>query len=113
MEKIKLYQFLEYSTITLILSYFIFHNIFLVLTGIAFSLYLINIKDINSLDRSINKKIVIKNESKESNKNDKAIKSNYINAKKSKEDRQLTLVDEIEELGYIPSISKNNDSNAA
>ena len=40
-------------------------------------------------------------------------KSIPININSSKEDYKITLVEEIEELGFIPSLEKNNDSNAA
>ena len=33
--------------------------------------------------------------------------------KSTKEDKKLTLVEEIEEFGFIPSIDKKNNSNAA
>ena len=68
---------------------------------------------INNLKKSINKNLVVKNESKDLNKNDKEINSNAINIKSTKEDKKLTLVEEIEEFGFIPSIDKKNNSNAA
>ena len=68
---------------------------------------------INNLKKSINKNLVIKNKSKELNKNDKKIDSNTINIKSTKENKKLTLVEEIEEFGFIPSIDKKNNSNAA
>ena len=113
MKKIKINQVIEYLSPTLVFSYFFIHNIFLVLIGITFSLYLININMINNLKKSINRNIVIKNESTDSNKNDKKINSNNINIKSTKEDKNLSLVEEIEEFGFIPSIDKKNNSNAA
>jgi len=68
---------------------------------------------INNLKKSINKNLVVKNESKDLNKNDKEINFNTINIKSTKEDKKLTLVEEIEEFGFIPSIDKKNNSNAA
>ena len=68
---------------------------------------------INKLKKSINKNLVIKNKSKDLNKNDKKINSKTINIKSNKEDKKLTLVEEIEELGFIPSIYKKNNSNVA
>ena len=68
---------------------------------------------INNLKKSIKKNLYVKNESKDSNKNDKEINSNTINIKSTKEDKKLTLVEEIEEFGFIPSIDKKNNSNAA
>ena len=113
MKKIKINQVIEYLSPTLVFSYFFIHNIFLVLIGITFSLYSININVINNLKKSINKNLVIIKESKDLNKKDKEIHSNTINIKSTKEDKKLTLVEEIEEFGFIPSIDKKNNSNAA
>ena len=113
MKTIKINQVIEYLSPTLVFSYFFIHNIFLVLIGITFSFYLINIDMINNLKKSLNKNSIINKESKESNKNDAERKYNQINIKSTKEDIKLTLVEEIEELGYIPSIDNKNNTNAA
>jgi len=113
MKKIKINQVIEYLSPTLVLSYFFIHNIFLVLIGITISLYLININMINNLKKSIYKNLVVKNESKDLNKNDKEINVNTINIKSTKEGKKLTLVEEIEEFGFIPSIDNKNNSTAA
>ena len=68
---------------------------------------------INNLKKSIYKNLAVKKESKDLNKNQKKINSNTINLKSTKEDKKLTLVEEIEEFGFIPSIDKKNNSNAA
>ena len=113
MKKIKINQMIEYLSPTLVFSYFFVHNIFLVIIGVIFSMYLININKINNLMKSINKIFVIKNLAKDSNKNDKEINSNTINIKSTKEEIKLTLVEEIEEFGFIPSIDKKKNPNAA
>ena len=113
MKKIKLNHLIEYISPILILSYFYIHNIFLVLIGIIFSFYFINIDFILSFIRSMNKNLDIENVSKEFHKNIKDKKSNSFNIKSSKEDSQLTLVEMIEELGFIPSIDKNDDGSVA
>ena len=113
MKNIEINRVVEYLSATLVFSYFFIHNIFLVLTGIIFSLYLININMINNLKKSIYKNLAVRNESKDLNKNKKKINSNTINLKSTKEDKKLTLVEEIEEFGFIPSIDKKNNSNAA
>ena len=113
MRKIKVNLVIEYLSRTLVFSYFFIHNIFLVLIGITFSLYLININRINNLKKSINENLNIINESKDLNKKDREINSNTTNIKSTKEDKKLTLVEEIEEFGFIPSIDKKNNSNAA
>ena len=113
MNKTKINKVIEYLSATLILSYFFVHNIFLVLIGITFSLYLINIKFINSFIRSINKNLFIKKSNIESNNIDKVTKSNSINIVSNKENKKLTLVETIEELGFIPSIDNDQESNIA
>ena len=113
MKKTKLNHVIEYLSPTLVLSYFFVHNIILVLVGISFSLYLININFINSLISSINKYLDIRKVSIQLNKNDKATESKSINIKSTKENKELTLVETIEEFGFIPSIDKNDESKAA
>tara|TARA_B100000965_G_C19556158_1_gene742298 strand:+ start:696 stop:1037 length:342 start_codon:yes stop_codon:yes gene_type:complete len=112
MKKNIINHFIEYLSSTFILSYFAFHNIFLVLIGIIFSLYLININFISNIVRSINKNFLTKKGYKELNKNHMSTKSSSTNLKSSKEDTTLTLAETIEELGYIPSMSKNKDNRA-
>ena len=113
MNKHKINKLLEYCSPTLIFSYFLVHNIFLVFIGIILSLYLINIDYIYTIMRSINKKTSQTKVSKEIAKNDKAISIESIQNKLIKEDSNFTLVETIEELGFIPSKDKNNDINAA
>ena len=113
MKKTKLNHVIEYLSPTLVLSYFFIHNIFLVLIGITFSLYLININFINRIIKSINKNLLNKKESTDLNINDTETKTNPINKKSNKEDSKLTLVEIIEELGFIPSLDKNDESNVA
>ena len=113
MKKFKINQVIEYLSPTLIFSYFFVHKIFLVLIGITFSLYLININMINNLKKSINKNFILKSQSKDSNKNDKEKNSNSTIIKSTKKETKLTLVEEIEEFGFIPSIDKKNNTNAA
>ena len=113
MKKTKIDHIIEYLSASLIISYFFVHHIILVLIGITISFYLININFFNSIIKSINNNLIIKKETIESSENDKIIKSNYFNLKSTKEDSQLTLVETIEELGFIPSLDKNEKSNAA
>ena len=113
MKKIKINEIIEYLSPILVFSYFFIHKIFLVLIGITFSFYLININMINNLKKSIYKNLAVKKESKDLNKNERKINFNTINIKSTREDKKLTLVEEIEEFGFIPSIDKKNNSNAA
>ena len=111
MKKFK--QYLEYLTLAIILSYFFVHNIFLVFIGITFSFYLININLINNFKGSIYKNTEAIKLSTELTQNFKDTKADGNNIKCRKEEYNLTLVEAIEELGYIPSIDKNNNSNVA
>ena len=113
MKNNKLNHFIEYLSSILVLSYFFIHNISLVLIGITFSLYLININFINRIIKSSNEKLLNKKESIDLNVNDTEIKNNPINKKSTKEDTKLTLVETIEELGFIPTLDKNDESNVA
>ena len=113
MKNNKLNHFIEYLSSILVLSYFFIHNISLVLIGITFSLYLININLINRIIKSSNEKLLNKKESIDLNVNDTEIKTNPINKKSTKEDTKLTLVETIEELGFIPTLDKNDESNVA
>ncbi len=113
MKKSKTNKFIEFLPLTFILSYFLIHNIFLVLLGIIFSLYLIYINIFNNFKRSISNISLIKNLAKSYNQKDIHIESNSIDIKSTEQDSTLTLVKEIEELGYIPSLNKSNDSKAA
>ena len=113
MENTKITKILEYLGLSLILSYFFVHNIFLVLAGIIFAVYQININFINSLVRPLNKDLVISKESCESIEVDKDTKSSFSNLESYKSDSNLTLVEKIEEFGFIPSIDENNDIDAA
>jgi len=104
---------IEYISLALILSYFFIHNIYLVMIGITLSLYLININFINKISRTINKNSVIKKDFFKLNGNLAKIKTVPINIKSIKDDRKPTLVETIEELGFIPSIDQNDKQNTA
>ena len=104
---------IEYISATLIFSYFFIHNIYLVLIGITFSLYLININLINRIIKSIYKNLVSKKESIELNAKDKEVETKPINKQSTKEDTKLTLVETIEELGFIPSLDNSDETNVA
>tara|TARA_Y100001968_G_C19286136_1_gene681781 strand:+ start:380 stop:721 length:342 start_codon:yes stop_codon:yes gene_type:complete len=112
MKKYKINQLFEYLPLSLILSYFYIHNIFLVLIGIILSLYFINIDFIHRFYRSINKELAKGKASREISKNDMVIKNDSIQIKSNKEYNNLTLVESVEKLGFIPSkdIDKNINS---
>ena len=103
---------LEYLSIILILSYFLFKNIYVVQIGIAISLYLINIKFFISSIKFIKKFL-------KSNEEVKIPEKRYIDIIKNNQtishnkDTSLSLVEEIEELGFIPSLNKKDKSTRA
>ena len=113
MKKTKLNHAIEYLSSTLVLSYFFIHNIFLVLIGITFSLFLINVNFINRIIKSIYKTLANKKESIELNSKDTEVETKHINKKSTKEDTKLTLVETIEELGFIPSLDSHDETNVA
>ena len=113
MKKNKTTQTIEYLSSSFVLSYFFIHNIFLVLIGIIFSLYLINIDFINRIIVSINKNVISKKSDTDLKSNDKEIKIYPTNKKSTKGNTKLTLAETIEELGFIPSLEKNDKNNVA
>ncbi len=104
---------IEYLSLSLIISYFFVHKIFLVLIGVTFSLYLININVVNNFLIYVGEKIEIIKSHRDINKVYMDGKDESIRIKLEKEDSKLKLVKEVEELGFIPTLSKNNDINAA
>ncbi|MBW3042396.1 hypothetical protein [Prochlorococcus marinus] len=101
----------EYMSLALVLSFFVNHNIYLVLIGIIFSLYSLNKKHIN---KYINININKYHESKIIDSEvDGLSQSNYDNKKIIKQNSDISLVEKIEELGYIPKSDSINDTNAA
>ncbi len=100
---------LEYVSLSLVLSFFFLHNIYLVCTGIILSLYEINKFSINNCI-SFQRKDEI-------NKRNKLIIQEERNGNKdrqsNKKESALRLAERIEELGFIPSMENIDDTNAA
>ena len=116
MKKNEINNLLEYLSLALIMSYIFVHNIFLVLLGIILSLFLINSSFINTIIDSNDKKLVSKKVSKELNESDKNIKDYKTKVNPEKDysnDSNITLVEIIEEIGYIPSLDRTNNKKAA
>ena len=109
MKKSKINHLLEYLSPIMILSYYFIHDISLVIIGIIISLYSINSNFIDSSIRSINEKLSIKKVDIKLNQKYQLEKLDSINTESTIEDSKLTLVEAIEELGFIPSIDKNNN----
>ena len=92
-------------SLSLVLSFLIIHNIYIVLIGIILSLYSINEIYINKLIKLYKIKITLKGKS-EQNKTTKAKGSDNLLTLK---DQDTSLVEQIEQLGYIPSLTKTKD----
>ena len=100
---------MPYLSLLLVLSYFILHNIYIVFTGLFIAISITNIDFINSLLKYYSKKK--RNEEKERDTkpkeigNEKAVSDNEVNL--------ISLVEAIEESGFIPSIKRDDSNNAA
>ena len=113
MQTYKLPTLVEYFPLVLIFSYFFIHSIIPVLIGITFSLYLLNLNSIQSSLRLIYKALSKRKVDIEVHKKVKDTKIESVQPSWNKEDSSLTLVEKIEELGFIPSQDENNDIHAA
>tara|TARA_Y100001968_G_scaffold1685_1_gene1451 strand:+ start:6358 stop:6669 length:312 start_codon:yes stop_codon:yes gene_type:complete len=103
MNQKSIFDLLKYLSLFFVISFFFFHNIYLVFCGIIISLYLINIKYINSYisyygirvgfleNKTLDNSIKIMQERKEEEESDDVSK----------------LVEDVEELGYIPSLDRS------
>ena len=100
---------LEYLSLLLVISFVVFHNIFIVLAGIVLSLYIINKK---LIDGSL-EFIISKTKLSKSNKKISSVLKPTLLIDTKKDDSQISLVEAIEESGYIPSIEKNTKQDAA
>ena len=100
---------IESLSLLLVISFFIFHNIYIVLIGVCLALYLIN-KDNNdaSLKAKKNKEL-----HKDNIKHNSDIKIENNNDISKKDDSNMKLVEAIEEYGFIPSVDEKDDRNAA
>ena len=97
---------IEYLSLILVLSFFIIHNIYIEFIGIGLAILSINKSVIISIFNPIiliKDKKIKSNQQKETSKNLNTIKEKSI----------LSLVETIEESGFIPSIDKDEDNNAA
>ena len=106
--KINTINLVNYLSLVLVISFLVLHNIYLVLIGIVIALITINTNYSNKFFRVENleiveKEIIIDKEDKKESDSKDLYSINY----------KLNLVQEIEELGYIPTINKNDIENAA
>ena len=96
---------MEYFVLILILSFFIHHNILLVILGIIFSLYFLNE---GLIKRYLKDKIDI-----DLGKEKFRLEAIDEETKTNNEIYKPSLAETVEELGFIPSIENNNDSHGA
>ena len=92
----------------LVISFFLFHNIYLVIIGISLAYYQISKNDLDN-DKAKKKEKIIKKEIEIIDSKQLKISDAKIDEKES----LLTLVEAIEELGYIPTANTKDDSKAA
>tara|TARA_Y100001968_G_C19328572_1_gene703079 strand:+ start:510 stop:839 length:330 start_codon:yes stop_codon:yes gene_type:complete len=102
-------NFIEYLSLSLVLSFIMLHNILLVFIGIIIAVFGINKTYLNKITKlyNANRKEILEIEVV------KPLESKCDNSKTKEKVSELKLVYKIEELGYIPSIQKENNSNAA
>ena len=84
---------LEYLSLILVISYLIFHNIFLVIIGISFSIFSMNIEFRNRLHAMLNNK-----EEQESIRKDNPKQFESISINSNNEISRLTLVEKVKNL---------------
>tara|TARA_B100000579_G_scaffold155193_1_gene126232 strand:+ start:82 stop:429 length:348 start_codon:yes stop_codon:yes gene_type:complete len=105
---------IELLSLILVVSFLFIHNIIPVLIGVVLSLYLINLDLISSFTNLIKQNLFKEKGFIELNKNNKLTNTKRNTIKSIEiEDSTLALVQEIEELGFIPSLDKNDESNLA
>ena len=108
MNKTKNYN-LDFFSLILIISYFVLHNIYLVFFGMTIALIDLNKQSINKFFTHISNKIVIK----PTKVQDSILNENLISKDSTNEDLSISLVEKIEESGYIPSLGKDDEIDAA
>ena len=94
-------------SLLLVVSFFIFNNIYLVLIGITIALYQLNKNKLFNLTN-----MFLTNKTKET-KHDRTNSKDNKKKKNYEVESNNSLVEKVEELGYIPSIDDNNEINAA
>ena len=102
-------KILEYISLLLVISFLLLHSIYLVIFGIILSLYLINRNIIHRLINFITHKIINNKRSDIDNSNKKEI----IKTELYTEDSPLSLVDAIEQNGFIPSKRQEDEDTFA
>tara|TARA_Y100001968_G_scaffold181432_1_gene166141 strand:+ start:2738 stop:3073 length:336 start_codon:yes stop_codon:yes gene_type:complete len=109
MNKINKLEMINYLSLILVISYLLFDNIYLVIVGILLAIFSVNILLINNLKIRIDKKIklLIKGIKNILKKDGKSLNL------ESDDTQTLSLVEVIEESGFIPSANKEDESKVA
>ena len=94
---------IEYLSLIMVVSFFIFHNIYLVIAGVCLSIYIIN--------KNYIKKIIEYSKNILADKVNNSTKKDFTSQKPIKKESILSLVESIEKYGYIPSIDKGDNKN--
>jgi len=105
---------MEYLSLALVISFFFIHNIYMVMMGVSLAIYTINKSFFTNLIKANKNKT--SNEDIENFEDIKIDTSSQIESTKSvlaKEGNMISLVETIEESGFIPSLEKDDTSNAA
>ena len=92
---------MELLSLVLVISFFIFHNIYLVIFGMCLALFLINKNNSEILVKTNKKKII--------NKEVETVNHKHINETRIEAESEcspLSLVEAIEEYGFIPTEKK-------
>ena len=109
MKKIINYKSIEYLSLILVVSFIPLHNIYLVFMGILLAVYIVTKKQVNDtikiLYNAINNFKLQKNNSPLKKDSEKLDLIDY--------SLKISLVEEVEESGIIPSLSKCDDEIAA
>tara|TARA_Y100001968_G_C19275935_1_gene676719 strand:- start:434 stop:763 length:330 start_codon:yes stop_codon:yes gene_type:complete len=107
MNKDKIVDIVKYLSLALVISFLFLKNIYIVLIGIILSILVINETFIYN--------IIKKNNHNISEKKDIDIieESKLENIALEKNGIKISLAETIEEIGYIPSLEKNNENEAA
>ena len=109
MKKIIYIKNMEYLSLSLVMTFLLIHNIYLVFIGMILAIYLINKKYINDIIEKLNKRKF----NDEEIKIDSSISKASIIIDLIDEDLNYSLVEKVEESGIIPSLAKDDNDIAA
>ena len=106
---------MNYLSLLLVLSFFILHNIYVVFAGLLLAIYIINIDFITNHLKNETTRKSNENESKESkeSKESNLIEIECKTLESENQDKRISLVELIEESGFIPSLKKEKNNKAA